>query len=301
MSSKNTATTRERTARAYKAGAAFTRQRMTREAPLDAAALEEVEAADIVVVEGIYDHVDQVLEALELPFMHVTPGQIGQLPLHKDQLLVINCPGNISPRGLKRIGRFVESGGSLFSTDWALRNVLEPLFPHTVEYNERATADDVVRIEVKDTTSPYLAGVMDDGDDPVWWLEASSYPIRLLDTERVSVLITSNELADKYGEPSVAVTFPAGEGEVFHMISHYYLQRTELRTARHRLKGDRYSIEKGVPVSQQLMREMAGVSLGEIQSAASSSRMISNMIASKKRAQANANRQRRETKNRAKQ
>ena len=32
----------------------------------------------------------------------------------------------------------------------------------------------------------------------------------------------------------MAVLFPRGEGEVFHMISHYYLQRTEFRNARHR-------------------------------------------------------------------
>ena len=31
----------------------------------------------------------------------------------------------------------------------------------------------------------------------------------------------------------MAVWFRWGEGDVFHMISHYYLQRTELRTERH--------------------------------------------------------------------
>ena len=48
------------------------------------------------------------------------------------------------------------------------------------------------------------------------------------------VLITSRELGEKYGERPVAVWFRWGEGDVFHMISHYYLQRTEERTARHR-------------------------------------------------------------------
>jgi hypothetical protein len=277
--------TKTRTKRAYSAAARFTKERMTREAPLDAAALDRVEAADIVVVRGTYDHVEQVLEALELPFMHVPPDQVGDLPLHKDQLLVVNCPGHITPPGLQRIGRFVQSGGSLFSTDWALRHVIEPLFPVTVEYNGRATGDDVVRIEVKDGSSPYLAGVMEDGDDPLWWMESSSYPIRVLDTDRVRVLITSSELAARYGEPSVAVTFPAGDGEVFHMISHYYLQRTELRTRRHRSAGSVYAAERAVPVSPELARELEEVSVGEVQSAASSARMISNLIAAKKQAQ----------------
>lgn len=282
MSSSFKTGSKERTAQAYRTGAKFTRERMSREAPLDAAALDRVEAADIVVVQGGYDHVEQVLDALELPFMHVGVHQVSHLPLHKDQLLVINCPGNVDARGLRRIGRFVETGGSLFTTDWALKHVIERAFPQTVAYNGTATSDDVVRIEVKDTTSPYLAGVMDEGDDPVWWLESSSYPIKVLDADRV--LITSNELADRYGEPSVAVTFPAGDGEVFHMISHYYLQRTELRTKRHRSMGSAYAAERSVPVSDDLRRDMDEVTLGEVQSAASSSRIISNLIAKKKRA-----------------
>ncbi len=291
MSGSFKAGTKERTAKAYRAGAKFTRERMSREAPLDAAALERVEAADIVVVPGTYDHVEQVLDALELPFMRVGPSQVGQIPLHKDQLLVVNCPGHIDPRGLRRIGRFVETGGSLFSTDWALKHVIEPVFPKTIAFNGKATADDVVRIEVKDTTSPYLAGVMDEGDDPVWWLESSSYPIRVLDPERIRVLISSNELATKYGEPSVAVTFRAGDGEVFHMISHYYLQRTELRTRRHRATGSAYAAERAVAVSDELRRDMDEVSHGEVQSAASSARMLSNLVAKKKRAFDEATRQ----------
>ena len=83
-------------------------------------------------------------------------------------------------------------------------------------------------------------------DDPQWWLEASSYPISVVDEERVEVLITSRELGEKYGERPVAVWFRWGEGDVFHMISHYYLQRTEERTARHRGKAGAYFAEKGV-------------------------------------------------------
>ena len=80
--------------------------------------------------------------------------------------------------------------------------------------------------------------MLDGQDDPQWWLEASSYPISVVDAERVKVLITSRELGEKYGERPVAVWFRWGEGDVFHMISHYYLQRTEERTARHRGKAE---------------------------------------------------------------
>jgi hypothetical protein len=266
--------------RAYAAGARISREKMAREAPLDAAALEAVQGADIVVVEGNYDHVERVLHALELPYRRVTPAHLEELRLQPEQLLVVNCPGNVSRAALERIRRFVEAGGSLFTTDWALRHVIEPAFPAMLAYNERATADDVVRIEVCDHDNPFLTGVMDGRDDPQWWLEGSSYPIRVL-SPAVSVLITSRELEEKYGEAAVAVTFPWGRGEVFHMISHYYLQRTELRTARHAAGATAYWTEKGVPPPPPPMVD--GLALGDVESASTSARMLANLIAAKKR------------------
>ena len=71
----------EARARAYRAGATIARQRIEKEAPLDAEALRAVRASDIVVVRGCYDHVELVLDALELPFVHVAPEQLGSVPL----------------------------------------------------------------------------------------------------------------------------------------------------------------------------------------------------------------------------
>lgn len=213
---------------------------MAAEAPLAAEALAAIEASDIVVVPGGYDHVEQVLEALGLPHVMVHPGQLASAGLHPGQLLVINCPGQLSEIDLAAVGRFVDTGGTLFTTDWALRHVIEPAFPGVLAYNHRPTSDAVVPIEVLDPSSPYLAGVMDQRDDPQWWLEASSYPITVLDPARVNVLLRSPELGDQWGEEAVAVTFRQGEGEVFHMISHYYLQRTDLRSGRHRMEASSY-------------------------------------------------------------
>lgn len=266
--------------RAYRAGGQIARARMRADAPLDAEALRRVEASDIVVVRGTYDRVELVLEALELPFTTVEPEQLGALPLRPEQLLVVNCPGHVSGRAVASVRRFVAGGGSLFSTDWVLRHLVEPAFPGFVEFNDRPTADDVVRIEVCDATNPFLRGVMEGGDDPQWWLEGSSYPIRILDPERVRVLITSRELAERYGEAPVAVLFRHGEGEVFHMISHYYLQRTELRTKRHRLGAAAYASEKGVTADPALLEDLA---VGDVESAATSARLLANVVAEKRR------------------
>ena len=82
--------------RAYAAGARMSKERMAREAPLDAAALEAVGGSDIVVVEGCYDHVERVLDALELPYT-TCPRSARPLPLRAEQLLVVNCPGTRRP------------------------------------------------------------------------------------------------------------------------------------------------------------------------------------------------------------
>jgi hypothetical protein len=268
---------------AYDAAAEIARKKMERDAPEGAEALKRVDESDIVVVEGQFDSVERVLRALELPFSTVSTGQVERLRLRPEQLLVVNCPGNISSTAVPVIRDFVEAGGTLFTTDWALKHVVEPCFPGTVAYNGRATADDVVRIEVLRPEHRFLAGVLEEGDDPLWWLEGSSYPIRIVDPEKVEVLITSRELEEKYGEAPVAVTFPWGEGEVLHMISHYYLQRAELRTARHKMAGADFVSAKGVDLSAEKAAFMDEMSRGEMEAAYSSSRLMANIVAEKKR------------------
>ena len=273
----------DKTQRAYSAGANIARNRMATEAPLAAEALAAIQESDIVVVTGCYDHVERVLGALDVPYQTVEPGLLRQVRLRPDQMVVVNCPGKLTGPEIVQIRDFVAAGGTLFTTDWALRNVIEPAFPGYIEYNDNATTDDVVRIDVVDTNSPYLQGVLDSDDDPQWWLEGSSYPIRIIDADRVRVLIRSRELGEKYGEEPGAVVFEYGKGEVFHMISHYYLQRAELRNARHAQTAESYAMSKGVNFSPGMATAVADIKLGEVAAAATSSRLIANILADKKR------------------
>jgi len=273
----------DKTQRAYSAGANIARNRMSTEAPLAAEALAAIQESDIVVVTGCYDHVERVLGALDVPYQTVGPGLLRQVRLRPDQMVVVNCPGKLTGPEIVQIRDFVAAGGTLFTTDWALRNVIEPAFPGYIEYNDNATTDDVVRIDVVDTNSPYLQGVLDSDDDPQWWLEGSSYPIRIIDADRVRVLIRSRELGEKYGEEPVAVVFEYGKGEVFHMISHYYLQRAELRNDRHAQTAESYAMSKGVNFSPGMANSVADIKLAEVEAAATSSRLIANILADKKR------------------
>ena len=125
----STSTLDDKRRRAYQAGGRITRDRMTREAPMNAEALDAIETSDIVVVEGCYDHVELVLGALDLPYQAIQAGHLGRVHLRPEQLLVINCPGQLPAPEIVQVRDFVAAGGTLFSTDWALRNVLEPAFP----------------------------------------------------------------------------------------------------------------------------------------------------------------------------
>jgi hypothetical protein len=268
--------------RAYRAASHLTREALRRDAPARAAVLDAVGETDVIVVGGIYDHVEDVLDALDVRHTVIAPPDLDRVDLRPEQLLVVNCPGQVSARAVARIRVFVEAGGSLFTTDWALRHVVEPAFPGVLAFNERPTSDDVVRVEVRDPDDVYVKGVMDGRDDPQWWLEASSYPIRILDRSRVQVLITSRELGARYGEEPVAVRFTWGEGEVFHMISHYYLQRTETRTIRHQAGASEYFAEKGVVVESGMAACLQDLTVADVESARASSAFMSNIVIDKK-------------------
>ncbi len=271
----------DRMHRAYSAAKMILDERMSEE---DRRIHESIDRSDVVVVRGCYDRVEDVLKILEIPFELVDASVLDSERLSRHQTLVINCPGHLSRRAITNVRRFVESGGSLMTTDWALRYVLEQAFPGFVAYNERPTADEVVRIEIKDSDSPYLKNVFHEGADPLWWLEGSSYPIKILDNERVRVLLTSRELEQRYGEAPVAITFQYGEGEVFHMISHYYLQRAEMRTQRHKSSWKTYAQEVEAPmVAEALTYEYADLTTGELEAAHKSAALMCNVLIAKKR------------------
>jgi hypothetical protein len=255
---------------------------------VDPAALKELESlkgADVIVVQGHYDHIEQVLSLSRTPFTLIAPPQLDTAELRPDQIIFINCPGQIHPKGLRKLTSFVKAGGFLFTTDWALKHVLELAFPGYVAFNERPTADEVVRVEVLDTADPFLKSLIGPADDPQWWLEGSSYPIRILDPDKVRVLVTSKQIKEKYGEAPVFITFDHGEGKIYHMISHFYLQRSETRTSRQMASAAGYLAEKEISAEMRAKYEKMGinaVSLGDVESAFTSAAMMNKIIFDKK-------------------
>ena len=271
--------------RAYAIADELIKDRLRDKAPEVLDAIESMDEADILVVEGVHDHIQQVLNVAGTRFALVDAPALSTAELRRDQVMFVNCGAKFDRTALSRIRTFVEEGGFLFTTDWALRDVLEKAFPGYVEYNNRPTGDDVVRVEIHAQDDPFLRSLIGPDDDPQWWLEGSSYPIKVLNTDEVQVIISSKEIATKYGESPVFVTFPVGEGRVYHMISHFYLQRSETRTARHRKSANAYMKEKGISPEMSEKYEDMGVRdsmLGTVESAYTSRSMLSQVMLRKK-------------------
>jgi hypothetical protein len=267
----------------YKSAASLTRSRMAIEQPQD---LENLAKTQVVVVGGCYDHGEQIFDLCEIPRSLIAPESVAGINLDPDQILFVNCPGNVPPRGLAKIESFVRQGGLLVTTDWALKNVIQAVFPGTIEFNQRATGDDVVRVVFEQVEDTFLEGLIDPKADPLWWLEGSSYPIRILDRERVQVLVSSREMEERYGEAPIVVAFEHGAGKVYHLTSHFFLQRTETRTNRQAQPGSAYATEKGLSLSQVEARDgtsWAGCTLGEAQAAYTSARSLTNLVVEQSR------------------
>lgn len=148
------------------------------------------------------------------------------------------------------------------------------------------TRDEVVGIQVNDPTNPIVAGFLPAAQhvDPQWWLESSSYPIEIVDAQRVRVLIKSNELNQKYNSYAVLITFDCGKGNVIHMISHFYLQRSETRDERHKMSSEQFAVDMNVSETiREQARGKSNLNYAQVQSTATSSAFIYNQLADRLR------------------
>lgn len=255
---------------------------------VDKDAAEEMKSLgenDVLVATGGYDHIERVFSKIGIPHKVVAPDVFEALAPDPEQIVFLNCPGNVPPGGLRNLVRFVEKGGFLFTTDWALKHVIESGFPGTMRYNGQSTADEVVRVEIDAKEDPFLRSLITEDDDPQWWLEGSSYPIEVLDKKNVQVLVRSKEVKKRYGESPIFTSFEHGLGKVYHMISHFYLQRTETRTERHSSSSAEYVSSK-ISMNPALREkyERMGYSdstLGEVESAYSSSALMGSVLKEK--------------------
>ena len=84
---------------AYKASSKILRKRMEKERPMDLEILEKIKESSIIIVAGSYDRVESVLDMINVPYVLIQPEEVPQIELKPDQILIVNCPGNIDDEG----------------------------------------------------------------------------------------------------------------------------------------------------------------------------------------------------------
>ena len=211
--------------RAEKAAAELLHRRLRNESPEDVALLRAVKGRMVVVVDGSMDHIQQVLSAARIEHTLIQPDAVAAFPLKSNMIVMVNCPGVMPDAAVARLQRFVRAGGLLYTTDWALKNVIEKAFPGTIAHNGRGTGDELVPVVIDHQGDNMMSKMLlRKAARPQWWLEGSSYPIKILDKKRVEVLAHSPEMGLRYGAAPVVVRFRWEDGEVIHVVSHFYRQ-----------------------------------------------------------------------------
>ncbi|CAF4734862.1 unnamed protein product, partial [Rotaria sp. Silwood1] len=268
--------------KAYSIGGAIALERLSQQ---DQTTIKNMREDAVIVVPGTYDHIDQVLTKLNLKFTTVQQHELMNYPLKTYQTVYINCASNFPREAAYRLREFVEKGLHIITTDWALRNVLQVAFSDFVTHNGKSTHDEVVGIEVVDPNHAFVNGFILAAThaEPQWWLETGSHPIEIVDKKRVKVLIRSQALYDKYQSDAVIVTFDCGQGNVTHMISHFYLQRSDTPNARHKMSAQQYAqdIKASDNITKLISKDGQNLNYAQIQSSATSAQFIYNLVSNR--------------------
>jgi hypothetical protein len=268
------------------AAADLLHRRLQNEAPEDVQLLQLVHGKDVVVVAGGMDHIESVLNATRIQHTLIQPAQVAGWPLKSSMIVMIDCPGMIPDEGLKRIEHFVRAGGLLYTTDWALKNVIEKAFPNTIASTNGVTESEVVPVKVdKESANLMSRMLLRKGSQPQWWLEGGSFPIRVLDKQRVEVLAHSDAMQTRYGASPVVVRFPWEDGEVIHVVSHFYRQMaTEGPKVASANSVDSFD---GLSAKDKAEFRSSGVAasapVGDVESSYAFQRMTSNLVTGKQR------------------
>ena len=101
---------------------------------------KEVADAAVVIVRGSADAMEQVLGRAKVKFALVSPDELADLPLHSKQVVMVNCTGQMSDASRQRLKRFVTAGGFLYTTDHAVKYVIEDLFPNTLAFTGQSSS-----------------------------------------------------------------------------------------------------------------------------------------------------------------
>ena len=188
-------------------------------------AATDVSHAAVVVVRGSADHMEQVLAKAKISFVAVNPDELPTLALNGKQVLMVNCTGDMSPEARERVRRFVAAGGFLYTTDHAVHQLIEPIFPNTIAWTGQTTSEQIVSVKVHGTEADRgLLNSLGGNAKELWQTAGGGFPFKVLDPNRVTVLMESPEAAKLFGSGNIAARFRYEDGQVIHVTGHFFSQ-----------------------------------------------------------------------------
>src|SRR5438552_2994129 len=186
-------------------------------------ALSHVESAEVVIVAGSADHMEHVMQRAGVKFALITPDQLPSTPLRWQQILMVNCTGQMSAPARERVRRFVNAGGMLYTTDHAVHYLIEAIFPGTIRYNNVSTQEQIFPMQTQGDRG-LVAKIAGQGHEPRWQLAGGGMLFDVIGP-RVEVLMRSSAVAARYHQSGVlGVRFRAGDGQVVHVTGHFFTQ-----------------------------------------------------------------------------
>lgn len=188
-------------------------------------AATDVSHAQVVVVRGSADHMEQVLQKAKVSFVAVNPNELPDLALNGKQVLMVNCTGDMSPQARERVRRFVAAGGFLYTTDHAVHQLIEPIFPNTIAWTGKSTSEQIVPVKVRGSDADRgLLSSLGGNAKEMWQTAGGGYPFKILDPKRVTLLMDSPEAEKLFGSGNIAARFRYEDGQVIHVTGHFYSQ-----------------------------------------------------------------------------
>jgi hypothetical protein len=183
---------------------------------------EQLRQAEVVIVRGSADHMEQVMTRANMKFVVVDPSELPQVELHGQQVLMVNCTGEMSAAARERVRRFVNAGGMLYTTDHAVHYLIERVFPGFIKYDGVSSSEGVFPMETSGDQG--LLQNIHAGGHARWQLADGGMLFKVLAPEKVEVLMRSKQVGKQYGRPVLAVRFHVGDGQVVHVTGHFFTQ-----------------------------------------------------------------------------
>lgn len=188
----------------------------------------------VIEIKGEWDDSAHALSSFGIPFTRIGPKQLSNYDLAKTKVIVLSCPGALSPEESRSLANYVKMGGYLITTDWALEILNETKgFVRIIEPSGFELQEQVVDA-VGLSADPLCKNIP---SDAFWKIAKESKAVRIVQPNYCTVVARSKMLMNmelghiaKYRPPEendlyqagiLAVLVDYGRGKIFHLVGHY--------------------------------------------------------------------------------